>query len=131
MPSSHEAQKKQKQKDRDQRKQWERLTKNNITEIKPVADQAIRDKTAGSLIYFLQEFFTELFSDPFGSVQLDSIAHEERVIREGGRPIMKLEPRGYGKSTRSLLAAVWAILNGYRRFVLICCDSVEKSQDLL
>ena len=84
-----------------------------------------------SLEVFLTEFFPDLFSDPFGSVQKSSMAHEQQVYERGSGRLNKLEPRGYGKSTRSCLGVLWAILKGVQSFAVVCCVSTEKADDLL
>lgn len=99
--------------------------------LKKVTRIVQRKRVLDSLELFLSELFPELFSDPFGEVQRDSIAQEQHVLESGVGLLNKLEPRGYGKSTRSILSAVWSCLKGVQDFVLICCDSVDKSSDLL
>lgn len=94
-------------------------------------DIELRERCLDSLEVFLSEIFEELFSDPFGDVQIASIQQEEHILNTGVGNLNKLEPRGYGKSTRSILAAVWACLKGVQDFVMVCCDSTEKSADLL
>lgn len=64
---------------------------------------------------------------PLGKVQIDSIKHDESVILNGGR-ICKAEPRGYGKTTRSCNAALWATLNGYRDMAPIFSANLGKSK---
>ena len=64
---------------------------------------------------------------PLGQVQLDSIAHDESVIVGGGK-ICKAEPRGFGKTTRSCNAALWAALYGYRQMVPVFSANLEKSK---
>ena len=121
---------KKKKYDRD-RKNKIAATKNEVGQLPECVDPATRQKCLDSLEFFLVHCFPEIFSDPFGEVQISSIDHEENVIRRGSGKLNKYEPRGYGKSTRSILSAVWGALNGYQDFTMICCDSMEKSQDLL
>jgi hypothetical protein len=104
---------------------------NDVGELPAIVDPALRERTLASLETFLVEFFPEIFPDPFGPVQKSSIAHEQKVYETGAGRLNKLEPRGYGKSTRSCLGALWAILKGVQSFVVVCCDSTEKSDDLL
>jgi hypothetical protein len=113
------------------RQQARRDKENEVGQLPKCQDAALRKACSDSLLTFLVELFEDKFPDPFGRVQLESIAHEEAVLSTGVGAINKLEPRGYGKSTRSILAAVWACLTGRQDFVMVCCDSVEKSSDLL
>lgn len=104
---------------------------NEVGELPKVQDPALKQRALDSLEVFLVEFFPELFSDPFGAVQKSSMAHEQQLYERGSGRLNKLEPRGYGKSTRSCLGVLWAILKGVQSFAVVCCDSTEKADDLL
>ena len=93
----------------------------------------IREKCFDSLLYYLRELFAEepFFTDPFGPVQISSIRHEEAVLRGKAGNINKLEPRGYGKTSRSLIGANWACKTGVQDFVMLCGDSADKSADMM
>lgn len=65
---------------------------------------------------------------PLGEVQRDSIAHDQSVIENGGR-IVKAEPRGYGKTTRTCNGAQWGVFTGRRRMVPIFSANMEKSKN--
>ena len=104
---------------------------NDIAALPSVVDPELKQRALDSLQVFLTEFFPDLFSDPFGEVQISSMAHEQQVYERGGGRLNKLEPRGYGKSTRSCLGVIWAILKGVQNFAVVCCDSAEKATDLL
>ena len=104
---------------------------NEVGELPKVQDPALKQMALDSLEVFLVEFFPDLFSDPFGEVQKSSMAHEQQLYERGSGRLNKLEPRGYGKSTRSCLGVLWAILKGVQSFAVVCCDSTEKADDLL
>lgn len=105
--------------------------RNDVGELPKVVDPELKQRALESLEVFLTEFFPDLFSDPFGEVQKSSIAHEQQVYERGSGRLNKLEPRGYGKSTRSCLGVIWAVLKGVQSFAVVCCDSAEKATDLL
>src|SRR5687767_13636676 len=65
---------------------------------------------------------------PLGQVQRDSIAHDQSVIRGGGR-VCKAEPRAYGKTTRTCNGALWGDLYGYRRMIPVFSANLEKSKN--
>lgn len=67
---------------------------------------------------------------PFGKVQKDSIKISADVIQEGGK-VQKLEPRGYGKTTRTIQEALWALLYDYRRYVVIVASAKDKADELI
>lgn len=111
--------------------QQKRNDRNDVGKLPSIKYRAKRKRVLASLEKFYVELFPDLFPDPFGEVQQSSIAHEEHILNTGTGNLNKLEPRGYGKSTRSILAAVWACLKGVQDFVMVCCDSTEKATDLL
>lgn len=108
-----------------------RDTKNTVKKIGKPANPKLRKRVSASLPVFLTEIFPDLFCDPFGAVQLDSIKQEEYIHNAGVGNLLKLEPRGFGKSVRSILGVVWACLTGRQDFAVVCCDSTEKADDLL
>lgn len=111
----------------------ESAKKNEVGDLPPIKEKGLREDSMGSLLFFLITFFSDppFFTNPFGEVQLSSIAHEEAVLLGQAGNINKLEPRAYGKSVRSILSALWASLRGVQDFSMICSDSTEKSSDLL
>ena len=109
----------------------QQLQKNDINELPAVKNEAERAALLDSLELFLRKGFPHIFSHAFGPVQKDSIRREQQLLEHGGQNLNKLEPRGFGKSVRSILSKIWAILKGVQKFTLLCCDSKEKSDDLL
>lgn len=67
---------------------------------------------------------------PFGEVQQLSILRGQDVFHNGGR-LLKLEPRGYAKTTRIANEALFAVLCGLQDYVLIVCSNVTKAQEIL
>ena len=105
--------------------------RNEIGAIPAVEDPDLRARCLDSLETFLIEMFEDKFPCPFGDVQKSSIQHEERMHREGAGRLNKLEPRGYGKTTRFVLGSLWSILAGHRKFILVCAASLGKAEDLI
>lgn len=88
----------------------------------------LRDLCRDSLLNFNTLIFPNSTGiKPFGQVQLQSIQHDESVIREGGR-ICKAEPRAYGKTTRTCNAALKAALYNERRMIPVFSANMEKSK---
>jgi hypothetical protein len=80
----------------------------------------------------LEKFNVEVFPNstglkPFGKVQLDSIAHDQAIIQDGGR-IVKAEPRAYAKTSRGCNAALWGAVYGKRRMIPVFSANMEKSK---
>lgn len=67
---------------------------------------------------------------PFGDVHKNSIAQDEEVIRHGGK-VCKAEPRGYGKTTRTGNAALFAALFNLRSMIPVFSANMEKSTSLM
>ncbi len=67
---------------------------------------------------------------PLGQIQIDSIAHDQSVILTGGK-VCKAEPRGFGKTTRTTNAALWAALYGHRKMVPVFSSSLAKSRTIM
>lgn len=67
---------------------------------------------------------------PFGTVQVKSIGIDQEIILHGGKA-QKLEPRGYAKTTRSVNAAIWGVLFGHRKFIVVITASMRKSEDII
>jgi hypothetical protein len=88
--------------------------------------------------YYLDNFpaaHVDLFTNssgkkPLGSAQIDSANHTNRILKNGGK-ILKLEPRGFGKTTRLANEFLLAILGGIRSYALISAASSLKGQDIL
>lgn len=79
---------------------------------------AKRKVCAGSLEKFCLTFLPEKFFLPFADDHRAIIAKLERIVRKGGLLAIAM-PRGSGKTELVKAAALWAILYGYRRFVVI------------
>lgn len=67
---------------------------------------------------------------PFGPIQIESIKRTQHVLNNGGRSII-VEPRGFGKTSRTSNNALMAVLQGKIRYALILASSVTKADDIL
>ena len=67
---------------------------------------------------------------PLGPAQLDSTVHSQIIIQHGGR-IVKAEPRGFGKTSRSCNEFLLGVLQGYIKYGLIICSSIEKAEEII
>ena len=98
-----------------------------LTSSQRAKGRRLRKKCEEDLVAFNRIFKNSTGLKPFGEVQLESIAHDQEVILNGGR-ICKSEPRGYGKTVRSGHAALWAVLYGYRRMVPVFKSSAAQAK---
>src|SRR4051812_16676091 len=90
-----------------------------IGAIAAVADQARRDRCKDDLLAFLVEYFpgtTEL--RPFSDGHKRVIARQQTAALGGGR-FFNLVYRGFAKTTISVNTALWALLYGHRRLIVL------------
>jgi len=80
--------------------------------------RAKRKTCAESLRDFCLTFLPAKFYLNFSPDHLRVIAKLERIVRDGGLLALAM-PRGSGKSELVKAAALWALLYGYRKFVVI------------
>lgn len=67
---------------------------------------------------------------PLGPAQIDSTHHSQIIIQHGGR-IVKAEPRGFGKTSRSCNEFLLGVLQGYIKYGLIICSTLEKAEEII
>lgn len=77
----------------------------------------------------------EVFPDstgirPFGEKQKKSIEFGRDVFDHGGR-LLRLEPRGYAKTTRITNESLAAVLLGMQSYIVIICSNQDKATELL
>lgn len=102
----------------------------DIGPIPDVVDPQRRAAAAKSLKTFCETYFPETFYLPWSSDQLRVVATIEKVVREGGQFALAM-PRGTGKTALATAGAEWALLNGYRRFVVLIGESNEAAIELI
>ena len=92
---------------------------------------AERERYANDFVALHQEVFPESTGvKPFGKIQQKSILHGMDIFRKGGR-LLKLEPRGYAKTTRITNEVLFAVLHGMQNYVVIVCSNVTKAQEIV
>lgn len=75
-------------------------------------------------------FTTSTGLKPLGPVQIDSTHHSQIIIQKGGR-IVKAEPRGFGKTSRSCNEFLLGVFQGYIKYGLIICSTIEKAEEII
>ena len=88
-----------------------------IGPLPPVADPARRESCRPSLRLFCLTYCAPRFPLPFSPDHDRVIAKLETCVLAGGQFAMAM-PRGSGKTTLTEAAILWAILYGYRRYVV-------------
>ena len=79
---------------------------------------------------FLKEYLATAFDKSWSNEHEVAIARLEQAILHGGLFAIAM-PRGSGKTTISEGAALWALLYGYRRYVLLIAAVAKKGEGLL
>lgn len=94
----------------------------DIGELPPVANKDRRAESLASLETFCLTYLRASFFRPFSKSHRKAAKKIERAAKNGGCFALAM-PRGFGKSTLLKAACLWAILNGYRRFVCLIAAS--------
>lgn len=103
-----------------ERKREARERRRDVGKIPTVTPhwRAKRNKCADSLLEFCRTFLAAKFFMPFSSDHIRIIARLECIVRDGGLLALAM-PRGSGKTELCKAAALWAILYGHRKFVVV------------
>ncbi len=89
-----------------------------------------RKAAAASFRSFCELFFPDSFDLAWSDDHLKVIAAVERAVRSGGLFALAM-PRGSGKTTLARTAAIWAILNGYCRYVCVIAATATRAEQIL
>ncbi len=79
---------------------------------------------------FLKTYFPDVFYHKWSNNHLRVIAKIKAAIMRGGQFALAM-PRGTGKTSISLFLSLWAILYGYRKYVVIVGATDDKAVDIM
>ena len=96
----------------------------------PPVNAARRKRCGRDLKKFCRTYFPEAFPLPFSADHEAALKSIQTVIVDGGLQALAM-PRGTGKTTITVRAAMWAALYGYRRFVVILSATQGMAAGLL
>lgn len=102
----------------------------DIGSIPEVANPRRRRKAEKSFLAFCQSYFKHLFKQKFSDAHLLVIDAVERTATQGGLQAIAM-PRGSGKSTISEVGAIWSLLCGHRKFVMLIGATETASKEQL
>lgn len=105
-------------------------TGRDIGRLPPVIDPRRKSACRFSLKLFALTYFPKTFDKPFSDDHNNVIEIMERAIVNGGLFCLAM-PRGSGKTSLAIVAALWAILYGYHLFVLLVGATAPKARELL
>lgn len=93
-------------------------------------DVPLRESFRGDLPGALRHFFPVAFPLPFSADHMRCIELLQKVATEGGQFAIAM-PRGFGKTTIAIRAAIWAVLYGHRRSCVLVAASSPMALKLL
>jgi len=95
-----------------------RAAGSDLGEIPPPFDQERRDRGQESFRFFCETYRPKAFYLGWSTAHLRAIDRLEVTVRQGGLFALAM-PRGQGKTTLGITAAIWALLYGFRRYVCL------------
>ncbi|GIW60325.1 MAG: hypothetical protein KatS3mg087_1391 [Patescibacteria group bacterium] len=102
-----------------------------VPKILTPEDYELRARYEKDYIAAHMEIFTETTGiKPFGPVQEESVKRTQHTIFHGGKTVI-VEPRGFGKTTRTANNCLLAVLQGKVKYALVLASSVDKARDIL
>ena len=117
----------------DYHRRYEQEKRDDARDIGPPPECVNRERRArgrDDLASFLKEYFPQAFPLSWSKDHLRIIEALQVAITEGGLFAMAM-PRGSGKTTMSVRAALYAMLYGYRQFVSLIGASEPAAKSLL
>jgi len=111
------------------RKNQATLTAQDIGEMPAVVNPTRKAATLKSFRLFCESYFPEAFYLEWSKDHLRVIDKIEAAVTSGGLFAFAM-PRGSGKTTLTMVAAIWAIFTGIRSYVCMVGSAVVQSMAL-
>lgn len=106
------------------------LSSRDIYPLPSIQNPARRMAAAKSLKLYCETYYPAKFTKPWGKNHLLLIERLEKILVSGGQQAVAM-PRGTGKTTIVEAAATWALLNGYRRYLVILAANTKEARRIL
>lgn len=90
----------------------------------------VRESCKYDLKRFCELVFPRTVSLSWSEEHIIYLFYLQDIILNGGRQAVAM-PRGVGKTTLAVLASLWAILYGHRKFLLIISATQQLSEDFI
>ena len=113
-----------------ERQRKESAALREIGELPAIVNIQRRQDCADNLILFLKTYFPAAFYREFSPNHVTAINKLQKAIAESGLFALAM-PRGSGKSTICKRAILWALLYGYRHYVVIVADNITLAENIL
>lgn len=98
----------------------------DIGKIPPVRGKQRREKCRLNFRLFCETYLRPTFCLGWSDDHLEVLAIFERVILDGGKFCLAM-PRGSGKSSIAIAAAIWSILYGHRSFAVLVSATADEA----
>ena len=106
---------------------------NTVRTVPPLPQELLdlRDKYANDYVLAHKEMFKNSTGIcDLSEKQIESVRFSERWVKHGGRAL-KVEPRGYGKTSRGCNEGINGVLNGDIDYLLVLGSTSEKALEIL
>ena len=101
-----------------------------IGDLPEVVDNERRNSCRNSFSRFCKTYFSEIFELDWSEDHIVVIRGIENAVLNGELQAIAM-PRGSGKTTLLLVAVMWAILYGHRKFIVLIASNAERAEKLL
>ena len=102
----------------------------DIGDIPEIKNPERREKCRESFRLFCESYFSQTFFMGWSPDHLKVIGKIENAVLRGGLFAFAM-PRGSGKTSLSECAAIWAVIYGHRKFVVVIGPSADHAVQLL
>ena len=100
-------------------------------EIPPVRHRRVRESCRLDLLRFGMTYCRRLLDhEPSDDIISGLVLPLQRLVIHGGQDVV-LYPRSAGKTTWSKIAVIWALLYGFKKYVVVVCATRLHSDEML
>lgn len=107
-----------------------RSASNNVAPIPDVLDPTRREACRVSFRLFCESYFPNRFFLKWSKGHIETLETMQHAVVSGGGYYAFADPRGDGKTSRSEVLALWALLYGYRKFVVCVGATADAAKEL-
>jgi hypothetical protein len=95
--------------------------------IPAVVDPARKERCRRDLVLYAKTYIAPYLSLPFSPVHIEILRSIQQRILYGGSNALAA-PRGFGKDQLLIIACLWAVSYGHRRYIAYFCPSMSMSK---
>jgi len=106
------------------------LRAREIGPLPEVAHPRRRARASRSILEWCRTYLPSVFSLPFSDAHRSIARKFEEVVLRGGCFAYAM-PRGSGKTSLSLATALWAVLHGHAKYVLVVTANGQRARQTI